>query len=229
MDNIDDWTEWERIQPLIKKLNLLDLGSLLMILSLFSTPIGKFVQSVTVHDTAFFLIAFLTILVGCSRKCLSIDLKSEVKSDDMFAISFLQFTKVKMDNRLQIEFVSTINNNIILKEQLENILTRFFKYILIVEYHSDQFKIDTDSRFSAEDIIKNGKSFKTINVDSQISKETFNCSTLVCLSNYDDKNKIRFFLKLEPRKKSYLLKILRYLLSTTFFHVRKKELTIVCD
>lgn len=226
MVDLNDFGELERFKSIVKKFTLIDVGSLFIVCSVLFSQIGYIVNIFKLYPGMGFVIGALAILIGYSRRNILMTLKTDIKNDDSANITLFDIKEVKMDSNSQIEIVIKTECRYFI-EYFMNFLSCYFNCNLVAEYHSDQFEVDVDSRFVSWDEKKNSKLLRKIDVTNQINKETFNCSTLVIPRNYDDKNKIFFFIELVPKKNSKIMFLLRFILSRTFIHVYKKDFVIL--
>lgn len=226
MVDLNEFGELERFKAIIKKFTLIDVGSLFIICSVFFSQIEYIANIFKLNSDAGFIIGALFILFGYSRRNILMTLKTDTKNEDSTYITFFDIKQAKIESNSQIEIVIKTECRYFI-ESFMNVLSRYFNFNLVAEYHSDQFEVDTDSRFIRWDEQKNSKLLRKIDVTNQINKETFNCSALVIPRNYDDKNKILFFMELVPKHNSIILFLLRFLLSHTFIHVYKKDFVIL--
>lgn len=226
MFDLNDFGELERFKSIIKKFTLIDVGSLFIVCSIFFSQIESIANIFKLNSGTGLIIGFLFILVGYSRRNVLMTLKTDTKNEDSANITFFDIKQAKIESNSQIEIVIKTECRYFI-ESFMNILSRYFNFNLVAEYHSDQFEVDTDYRFDCWDEPKNSKLLRKIDVTNQINKETFNCSALVMPRNYDDKNKILFFMELVPKQNSRFMFLLRFLLSNTFIHVYKKDFVIL--
>lgn len=226
MVSLNDFGEFERFKSIIKKFTLIDVGSLFIVCTLFFSQIESIANVFEFNSEAGFLFGFLFIIIGYSRRNVLMTLKTDIKNEDSAYITFFDIKQAKIESNSQIEIVIKTECRYFL-ESIMNFLSRHFNFNLVAEYHSDQFEVDTDSRFVYLDETKNSKLLRKIDVTNHINKETFNCSALVIPRNYDDKKRILFFMELVPKKKSKIMFLLRFILSITFIHVYKKDFVIL--
>jgi len=223
MVDIINLNKFLKIIPVLKKLNLSDLGVIFIIFFfLCKYNYIDLLSGFASTNNVFFYFGSVFIVLGTTRTSSSIDLTynmndKSIANESGFLSRILHVHELKMGSKSQFSLEIVLDN----KQWKENLIKHLVKKInfyLILEYHPNQINILLkDFVFSIE------KASIKLLINDHISKENFICPMEVILKNYEDKKKLSIYLKLDSTSKIY--SVIASFLSRTLFS-QKKELLI---
>jgi len=204
-----------KIIPLIKKLNLSDIGAIIVIFHFlcknnYITP----VTSIALINEYFLYVGVLFIILGLLRNSSSIDLTYDILSGEI-----LHIYKLKMGATTQASLNISLDNES-WKESLTKKFTKIIDFYYILEYLDDQIEVTVPTHYNAC-IMPYGM---RIFMSKYISRSNSICTITIRIKNYENNKKLKVYLK--PESNNKIISILTSLLSLILYS-QKKELLIV--
>lgn len=220
----------KQLVPLIGKISLFELGTILFIIfSLCETdnfvPLSKTISSYNGFFSDGVKVSSLIIILGILRKITVIDLSHNFSQNNKnIDAIFLHLYELKMISSVQIpcEVIVGIKLFKILPDFIVDKLLEKINFFLVFDYFSDQIDLDVSSYgLKAEEIInieKRNKKKTKIPINNHLGKPECIVSILILPKKYENKELV-INLRLEPVKTNKIFSKIFHILLFVFSYL----------